>query len=124
MSCKNHRNCRCGSHVSHLTSQTKQHNHDEEEDRPQLRQRHLGDSFRVSDKSQARSLRRDFINAHALFVRHEAEDGEDDEAGEEARAAVGASEDHRISKKNKTAQLRQKNSGTGKQNRYTFAPTG
>ena len=96
MSCKNHRNCRCGCHVSHLTSQTKQHNHDEEEDRPQLRQRHLSDGFWVSDESQARSLRGDFIDAHALFVRHEAEDGEDDETGKDGGAAVDAGNDDAV----------------------------
>ena len=82
--------------VSHLTSQTKQHDHDEEEDRPQLRQRHLGDGFRVSNESQARSLRGDFIDAHTLFVCHEAEDGEDYETGKDGGAAVDAGNDDAV----------------------------
>ena len=112
------------NHYTYLAVQTEEDDHYEEENGPEGREGHLRDSLGVGYEGETWSRLCNFAHTHALFVRHEAEDGEDDEAGEEARAAVGASENHRISKKNKTAQLHQKNSGTGKQDRYTFAPTG
>ena len=81
---------------AHLAIQTKQDDHDEEEDGPEGRQGHLRNGLGVGDEGETGSRLGHVTDVDALLVRHEAEHGEDDEAGEEARAAVGAGENHRI----------------------------
>ena len=71
-----------------MTVEAEQNERYKEEHRPERRARKVGNCFGICDESETGSGFGHVCDGHALFLRHEAEHGEDDEAGEEARAAV------------------------------------
>lgn len=74
---------------THMRSQAERYEHDEEQDGPQRRHGHARHGGRVHDEGQAGARGHDVLHLHAELRRQEAQDAEDDEAGEHGRRAVG-----------------------------------
>ena len=56
----------------------------------------MGEGRGVGDKGESRALQAELLDAYALLGGHEAEDGEDDQSREEARAAVDQGHQPRV----------------------------
>lgn len=62
--------------------------HGEEENRPEATDGHARDGLGVGDEGQTRPLRDDIAHLGVHLIRHEADDGEDDEARKDGRQTV------------------------------------
>lgn len=62
--------------------------HGEEENGPEAADRHAADCLGVGDEGEAGALRHHVLHLGVHLVRHEADDAEDDEAGEDGGEAV------------------------------------
>ena len=92
------KNCCCNCwHESHGGAQTQRDQHQEEEDREDLRhQVELGQDLRVADEGQAGPRLDDLLHGELQLVGEMAEDGEDDGAGQEGGEGVGEADDESV----------------------------
>lgn len=70
---------------SHLTANTENEEHEEEQNGPEIRQRHPRHRLRVSDKSQSRAALDHLFDRHLHLLGQKPEHGEYHEAGENGR---------------------------------------
>ena len=80
----------------HLGSQAQEDEHEEEQDGPEGRDGQQSEGFWVGHEGQPRAVVRHLGHGHVERVRHEAQDGEDDEAGVHAGGAVGDADDDAV----------------------------
>lgn len=81
----------------HLSAQSEEDEHEEEEQRPQGGDGEQGEGLWVGHEGQARSVVGHLRHGDVQVVRHEAQDGEDDEAGVHAGGTVGHADDDAVS---------------------------
>lgn len=72
----------------YLTAESQDEQHEEEQHRPELRQRHHQHRLGVRDERQPRAVFHDLVDGHPRRVRHEAEDAEDGEPCVDRRQKV------------------------------------
>ena len=83
--------------MTHRTVHAQHDQHEEEDDRPELRAGQRGHGLGIHLKHQTRTLVCHRLDVLVLGVRHVAQVGEDDEAGEEAGAGVDGAGDETVS---------------------------
>ena len=89
--------CCDGRDEAHRGAQAQCDQHQEEEDREDLRhQVELGQDLRVADEGQAGSGLDDLLHGEPQLVGEMAEDGEDDGAGQEGGEGVGEADDESV----------------------------
>lgn len=81
----------------HLSPQTEKDEHEEEEQRPQWGDGEQSEGFWVSHEGQAGAVVGHLRHGDVQVVCHEAQDGEDDEAGIHAGGTVGHADDDAVS---------------------------
>ena len=86
--------CLCGGE---LCSKPEREKHQEEENRPERRDRHPRDGLRIGNERQSSTLGSNIFNLDAQFVGHVTDDAKDDKSGKEACDAVAHSHKQRIS---------------------------
>lgn len=82
---------------SHLSPQSQQDEHEEEEQRPQRWDGEQSEGFWVSHKRQARAVVGHLGHRDVEVVCHEAQDGENDKARVHAGGTVGYADDDAVS---------------------------
>ena len=80
----------------HLAVETEQYDHEEEQAGPHWGEGHGRHGLRVHDEHQTGTRRGDVPYQHVALVRHVAEEGEDDEAGEEGGERVDQGDYQRV----------------------------
>lgn len=81
----------------YLSAKTQKNEHEEEKQRPEWRDGQQRQGFWVGDESQAWAVVSHLGHVHAQVLRHEAQNGEDDEAGIHTGCAVGHTDNDAVS---------------------------
>ena len=90
---------KCSQFINYLTVKSKCEQHEEEEHRPELWHREVGDHLGVRDESQSAAGTGHILHLFTQSVRHEAKNGKDDKTSEETGEAVANSHNQRVSEK-------------------------